>query len=207
MKQVDLYAWQTGIGRGWPFTANEEHNFVASLPVPPARVNPDRHDITSALLCLREGADIPSFQQQAPYSDVVRLASAYQLLAHRLHHGRVSWLKFAGDPCADTAVTYSATARGVAEVPTTRLSTAIADGHVSNTARITTDVLERMDATVDIALAVEQLLDTHTGSSAMRIGARLFDPHTSGLWSDPYFLPTRVGQLCPVRVATLLGER
>jgi hypothetical protein len=204
---VELYAWQAGLGRGWPMSTAEEYRWVRSLPERACAVDATRHDVTTALMLLREGAVSAQPPQVAEHVDMAAVRAAYLLLNSKLSTSLHAWRDISLGKRVEVVVTEARRAACIAEVPATRISIAAGSGSLAMLAHTTTDMAEKVENAILLASAVEDKMDARDGELAGRLGRSLHNPHTGGLWANQYFIPTRVGQLCPTRVANLLGER
>ena len=67
----------------------------------------------------------------------------------------------------------------------------------------------KVEAARKRADSIENALDRAVApsSEAIRLGAELYNPYDPTVWGGQYFIPVRVGELMPLRLASLLGER
>jgi hypothetical protein len=70
-------------------------------------------------------------------------------------------------------------------------------------------VAEKIARVREQVTQIESFLDKSSSpdAEAVELGRLLYDPYDPTLWAHPYFAPTRVGELMPLRLAALLGER
>jgi hypothetical protein len=213
------YSWQCLDGRGWPLTAGEERVFVNALKraAGPVRdlAQPSREDITALLSMMRCGVGVDGLGEVLPGVVAGQLLAAHRELDAKLRTARRAWDAILSDPREEVVLQNGERASLLCPVPLQLLSGSEqvlaepgeVDDHemqewVAKTA-------SEMGSVRNEASGIEEALGhfTRPSAEAVELGRLLYDPRSPSLWSDPYFLPHRVGELAPVRVAALLGER
>jgi hypothetical protein len=204
------YLWQGLGGRGWPLTAAEEQLFAAELLSAAGGVQPTRRsDVTALLGAMRCGFQLSELLDMAPGLDVSRLRDAYTHLERLRADAATAWDRLASSQSVHDLVEFGPAALPLMMVPLRRIAPPVE--------RITQNlvdlrigrVLRDVEQVAAEAREVESALAFFAAPSAqaVELGRLLYDPHHSCLWGDPNFLARRVGELTPVRVMDLLGER
>lgn len=198
------YVWQTGIGRGWPLSAAEEADFTSWLPSP-ARSTPTRYALTTALLCVREGANPATLSAAGVAPHWPSVAASWTAARHAFREAHDAWLHIARAPESPTAVAdYADQAARLAHLPVSRIAAAHADGHLAAD-HVAEQLLNRIADTCAHVTEVEAAMAAASGDRAAELGCELFNPYTAdSLWAAPLFIPSRLGQLTPLRVDLLL---
>lgn len=209
VEPVSKHAWHTGIGRGWPLSREEEHQFRAQLPSTPHAPELTRSDITTLLVALREGATVTQLRAFLPGYSLTAAAAAYDQLNTALTNAITAWKTLFADPHPSVAVTLCDSLTVLLPVPAARVSSSLTP-HAEHPLDTVLDSIKLRLAiaardTDDIETRLRHA-STYSPTAALTYAANLFNPYEHTLWSDPYFLPTRVGQLSTVRTAALLGE-
>lgn len=202
--------WQPWPGRGWPLSSEEERQFRNDLEDsgPAKKRKLSRPAITTLLGGLRGGLCLAELLRAAPGADPGELRHAYARLETLRSDAVASWEAIAQDPTVATLRAYAATASRLLGVPVRRLAPpmeVITDDLVAHRLSRVLAEIERAGAR---AHEVEQALSHFQVPSleADELSRVLYDPYRPSLWGDPHFVPTRVGALTPVRVASLLDE-
>lgn len=204
-----VYRWHLWPGRHWPASRAEEADFAAALAAarPPAR-DCDRGDVTAVLNALRCGIGLDELRVLVPGVDVARLHVAYRRLDDRRVAALAAWDALCADPGGVAVSRLAQQAATLLPVPVYRLVRSPrlsgSDGLAGAVADATA-AMARVGAQVE---AVEARLASLRVPSpeGVELGRVLYDPYTPGLWAHPYYRPTRVGTLMPLRVRDLLGE-
>lgn len=224
-RPIDLdarsYVWHVWAGaRNFPMTADEETRSIAELRAiaasqPSPRRRPQLDDpsdrrgyLTAVLNVLRSGADWPAVFDLCPGLLASELVAEYDRAAGLLAAGRAAWDAIAANPSTETIEEHGPAASRVAGSTLRMIARATTD---SVRAEL---VAERRAAELDATIRVvrlERLLKVLRRSPsnralAIEVGRIMYDPYGTCLWSDPSFVPSRVGQLTPARVKELLAE-
>ncbi|MFA5566590.1 MAG: hypothetical protein WC184_11880 [Acidimicrobiia bacterium] len=201
------YIWQYFEGRGWPLTANEETIFVRQLRkiAENTTQEPSRSEITAVLNGMRCGLSTTNLLEQVPGLCPSKLYGAYRFLAQQLRTSLKAWdsivaesslssLEVWGDNAAKVLPSVINQIQAYSEFASTKqLSKRIT--HLNN--NIVTHGVH--------ALQVEHWMATSKNTiTKAELGRFLYDPYQVGVWSQAYFLPTRVGVLTPTIVNNLL---
>jgi hypothetical protein len=211
------YCWHGLAARGWPLDADEERTFVrdlqrwfgtGDLPAP------TRDAVTNVLMVLRCGADMAHIARLMPGVCPGEMVAAYQQLETLRAAAVDAWTALLAAPSVELVEQHRQAAGSLMPVPLQMLlGSGALDGdapqahaeHLELWAQRTRDAFA---ATARDAAEIQEALAWFAPPSAegVELGRLLYDPQSPALWSDPYFLPTRVGELVPLRIAALLGE-
>lgn len=220
---TETYLWHLWPGRHWPLSPKEEKSFVSSLRAagPPA-TEFERGDVTAVLNILRLGLNLPEMASFAPGLDPARLLGAYLYLAHRRDTSAASFAHLMKHHTMSEVDVHALRASRLVPVPTYRAVTAIrayeSSRHSPADALALRTTLTRIKDMIaksrDLAAHAESTLaamnpvhlDETTMTTAVRLGRALYDPYDDCLWSAQFYLPQRVTDLVPGRVADLLEE-
>lgn len=166
-----------------------------------------RSDVTALLNALRGGLTVEELLVHAPGLRPERLLSAHESVARLRRDSSEAWEQIVA--CPDT-MTFAACAERAA------LLLPVPVGHLARVVRTSPTIIRaeivRRAAGVDRAgAAVRQLerrLDDGSLDDAQRreVAAHLFNQRERCAWAHDDYLPQRVGDLVPTRVASLLGE-
>lgn len=206
--EVTFHAWHTGIGRGWPLSGREEAALVAQLPSPASTRLVTRGDVTTLMLTCREGATVSYVEKFLPGANLKTIAAAHVLMSKRLKKALIAWNTIQNDPHPATIAAHIDDMATVLPVPAARIASALSPTATHSLNATLSSINLRVNmATKDAVLIEEKLFNpTNSPSAMLTYSAQLFCPHGDSAWSNPYFVPVRVGQLNPWRVASLLGE-
>jgi hypothetical protein len=204
------YLWQLWPGRNWPAVAAEEAALIDELRRRgdgPARF--ERADATAVLNALRCGLDADDLLERAPGLRPWRLVAAWDHLEAARQRAVAAWEVIAEERSLNAIVDWAAAAAPLLEAPVrSMLQTSGIRGEDVVASRAERAVARVAAVTEQAAELEERLARCEPGDPVgVEIGRMLYDPYRPGVWSDPYFLPPRVGTLTPNRVADLLGER
>jgi hypothetical protein len=208
-----MYSWHLWPARNWPADASEEARFAQDLAARaqgPGR-SPDRGAVTAVVNALRCGATAGELLGYLPGARPADLLAAYDHVEERRRLAADAWARIAESPRADVLAEHADAAARLLPVPVRALVTAATC--LADPTAVLEQIADRLRARIqecrDRASDTEAELARHTPPSpaAVETGRTLYDPHRPGLWADGYFLPARVGELTPVRLADVLGER
>lgn len=214
MRTTETYLWHIWPARHWPCSTAEEQAVVEDLTrrtnLSPEEIHPfERGDLTTVLNTLRNGMTIDELIAVAPGVVPSRLLSAYRHI-DRLRLDSVRAFTALIDNLCDHTVNEDAPrAALLLPVPTYRLVASWMGEDATTRTDTRRNVLEQVKYA---ATATDERETTLASNSledidAVRLGRVLYDPFAGGLWSHPYYVPTRVGTLVPARVRDLLGEK
>lgn len=209
------FLWQVWPGRNWPATARDERAFIESLTdivgksKNTGKKRSDRGDVTAVMNALRCGLAAEELFERAPGLKPARILQAYREVESMLDRSYCSWEAIAAKPTLETIVKHRSAAQLIASVPVS---------HLLPGAEVTPDrdfaeklkvVTVKVDAARKKAIFIESALDRAAApsSEAIKLGAELYNPYDPTVWGGQYFIPVRVGELMPLRLASLLGER
>lgn len=208
MVAAKVHLWHLWPGRHWPLTYAEEATFVAELSALATGLRPHatRSDMTAVLNALRCGMCVEELLGAAPGLRPERLLVAYQELDRRRQAAVAAWSAIVDHPTIGALAEHAPLAARALPIPVHRI---IAASAYERPAMLGEDIArsEAMVARIGAAaLALEQRLATMHPDDVVDAARELYDPYYPGLWGHPFYLPTRVGALVPVRVRELLGE-
>lgn len=201
--------WLPWHSRGWPATRGEERVFLIDLwELAEGRPGTYRRsDATALLNGLRGGLTVRELVDAAPGLSPTRLLAAYLDLQHRRRMARAAWDELVELRSASVVLDLALAAGRLAPGPVSQLC---------NVARDRPDLVpdavaraaQRCARAFHMAAEVERRIETiHEGCGHRpRLALQLFEPGYPTLWSDPSYLPTRVTDIVPERLRTLLGE-
>jgi hypothetical protein len=209
------FLWQVWPGRNWPATARDEREFVTDLTQLAERDKAgrkrktERGDITALMNALRCGLKAEELFERAPGLKPARILQAYKDVEVMLERSYSSWVTITKDPTLETIVKHRAGAQLIASVPVSHLLPGAEITPDSDFADKVRSVEEKVRKVRARALKIESHLDRalQPSSEAIKLGEMLYNPYDPTLWGDQYFVPERVGELMPLRLAALLGER
>lgn len=205
--------WHIWFGRGWPSGAEHEEEFVEALRsrAGKTRGRYGRVSVVMFITALRCGTDLEQMFEQAPGLKAADMLVSYERLDQARKDAVEAWQALCEEPTAAQVQELGPTIDKILPVPAARLRLALADTPESS-ARLVGDINRRIS---DLHIACDEVYqriaaEAATGKleRAINVGRELFDP-TSGhyLWAATYYLPRRVGELSPLRIIDLLGER
>lgn len=206
-----LLIWHVWPGQGWPASAAQELEFLEDLraAVGTRRGAASRPSITCVLNALRNAVSLDTVLRVLPGARPEEMLAGYELLEGQRLLAEESWRHIVADPGADVMASHAEQAQKLLPVPMSRIATAatMMPTHAA-LERVVMNVATQIARVRERAAGYEQVLSTLTSGDARGalLGARLHHPLEPALWSDPYFLPVRVGELSPPRVMDLLGE-
>jgi hypothetical protein len=205
--------WEPWVGPGYPATSLQEHALIEQLRslAAPTKRRPavQRDDITAVMVALRTNLTCEQLFHVAPGLKPQNLVRAYDHvheLHRKAHEGATAML-------ASGLQGIAGTLDGAAlllPVPAARLRVSIEMENLAQLKNTFEHLLVLVDRTADQVNRMEVWLNDNaviSPTEASLIGGKLYNPYGESLWLSPYFLPCRVGQLSPRRLATLLGEK
>jgi hypothetical protein len=165
--------------------------------------------VTLLLGMLRCGAPVESILAFAPGVRCDRLHAAYLLLDKKRCASVASWAAIVEDPTRLTIRENAISAVRLLPTPMYRLTEMADRLRDAQLDRIVATFCEQIDIAHDQADELENSLASSRISldQAVEVGKELYNPHTPSVWGQPFYLARRVGDLMPLRVADLLGER
>jgi len=205
-----MLPWHAGPGRGWPLSAEEEAAFVGELKAAGGTGEVTRSDITFLMTALRSGATLTELMDFLPGTNPADMLACYRFLDRVRLDAVKAWWRICGEPGAYVFSQNAERAAVLLPVPILHLSSAVATAHGPQaTAHLVMAAAAKVTEVGESASVLERGLDLKSRSDQdkLALGADLFNPVQPGVWGHPYFLATRVGNLCPIRIADILGER
>lgn len=200
---VERHAWHLWPSRLWPASPAEERALIARWRATTTpTVSPTRSAVTLLMVALRAGATADELAELAPAVTPADLLGAYDELSIRRRRSVTALNRLLDHPDRVRDTTISSASRIAPEI-VHRVTT-----HPGCLDQVVADVRADIAAAGTEAASVEAQLARvdRSDTSGTTLGRRLFDPYRSALWGSPSFIPTRVTQLTPGRVAALLGE-
>lgn len=201
------YIWQYFEGRGWPLTANEETIFVRQLRKIAENTiqEPSRGEITAVLNGMRCGLSTTSFLEQVPGLCPAKLYGAYRFLTQQLRASLKAWDSIVAESSLTSLEVWGDNAAKVLPSVINQLQ---AYSEFANGRQLSERIAYLKNNIVAQgvhALQVEHWMATSKDTTIKaELGRFLYDPYQVGVWSQAYFLPTRVGVLTPTIVNNLL---
>lgn len=215
------HVWHLWPSRYWPASAAEETRFHSDLvalseratrgpvgPVAPAdRSSGHRSHVTAVLNALRSGMEATALLEQIPGTAPQSLLEAYEDLEARREASEHAWDAIVRTPRLAAHRATLASARELLPVPLHRIATRVAGGGTAAAAvaTIAAQVQRHRRAVHGVERALSGL--TPPSARAVRLGLQLHNPQEPALWGSAFYLPRRVADISPTRVADLLNER
>lgn len=200
---AETQLWHTGVGRGWPLTDEEEHHLVSAWKrgsTHPVDL-PERAHLTTVMVALREGADYQRLHAFLPGVDDSELLGAYRFAEQARARSAAAWTRLLTHPSTDTLTEVIYDIAVLLAVPARQLAEAAGLASSTRLTAVIAHLNSRIAAvTADGAAAEHRLARTTSARVRSHVTAQLSSPYADSIWSDPYFLPSRVGQLCPLRI-------
>lgn len=207
---VASHLWHPWPGRCWPLLSDEERSLVQSLREldAPPQPSAERGDLTIILDTIRTGVDLSYVKDLLPGLELARLLVAYEKLDVLRLGALDAWDTFKNTPTHDSLQTLGPKFEPLFPLPLSRLLKALVRGGESAMEDQLAFIISEMTKITHKAQEIEALLKLIEPPSdqGVELGRFLYDPYTPGLWGSPYYRPSRVGSLIPVRVRALLGE-
>ena len=169
-----------------------------------------RMHYTAVLNALRCGLTACGLLTNLPGMHPADLLAAYVHLERLRMESWHAWQAIVEEPTVAGLAEHSGDASVLLPVPLYRIATVASNVHTDGVLRQTVAaVAAEIDAHARAAAGIEDMLAARRPPDAggVKLGVKLHHPHEPALWGAPYFLPTRVTALSPMRVADLLGER
>jgi len=208
------HPWHIWQGRGWPTNACDEEQFITALRHHAGRAprgSFSRAGVVMVITALRCGTDADALLAQAPGLKPAQLVASYDRLEALRVTAADAWHTIVADPQPTTLAAHYQQAAALLPVPLSRLAIAIADVPEQAEWLVASvdEKVRQLQATCDqVYTRLEQHASVGRHEDAVELGTRLFDPTTGNyLFAETYFLPRRVGELSPLRIVDLLGER
>jgi hypothetical protein len=166
----------------------------------------ERRDVTVLLTALRCGLTPGELVSQAPGVRPARLLAAHRELETRRMLAEHAWRTIAVDKSLLAFQTFAPCAAELMPAVISHLSAYRHDAKKYSAA--IEDAAEQVTRTTRRVQVLEQRVAESAGEPgrARELGTLLYDIYGQGAWSLPSYLPTRVGTLVPLRVASLLGD-
>jgi hypothetical protein len=196
-------------GRHFACSVAEEISFVEELEMMSGFEDVEefeRRDVTVLLTALRCGLTPSELVSQAPGVRPARLLAAHRELETRRMLAEHAWRTIAVDKSLLAFQTFAPCAAELMPAVISHLSAFRHDATKYSAA--IEDASEQVTRTTRRVQVLEQRVAESAGDlgRARELGTLLYDIYGQGAWSLPSFLPTRVGTLVPLRVASLLGD-
>lgn len=200
--------WHPWASRLWPATTTDEERFVRRLEdLGDDADRFERRDVTALVTALRCGLTADELFEQARGLRPGRLLAAHRSLEQRRADAADAWAAIAHDPTIPTFEEYRDRAASLVPVVIGHLAS-VALRHPRAVTRAVAEAASQIERAAHSVAQLEQRLDRCLPpcDRGAEIGAMLFDHRGEGAFGLGMFLPWRVGQLVPLRVAALLGE-
>jgi hypothetical protein len=200
--------WHPWASRLWPATTADEDRFVHRLEALGGDADRfERRDVTALVTALRGGLTADELFEQARGLRPGRLLAAHRSLEHRRSDAATAWSAIVSDPSVPSFEAHRDVAATLLPVVVGHLAS-VALRHPRALPRAVAESASQVDRAVHSVSQLEQRLDRCLPpcERGAEIGSMLFDHRGEGAFGLGVFLPWRVGQLVPLRVAALLGE-
>lgn len=203
-------------GRGWPLRADEEQEFLLqakALKNTGRKTDEDeispgvtRGDVTFLVTALRQGTSLEEMLEVTPGLNTRALVKAHGHVSKLLNRALKSWQQIQESGTPQVIASKGDEASKVLPLTITRLRAAVESG---SDVRLVLTMESSKVSTVrrhfDDMHA--QLAMLSPGPEVLTLSRRVYHPDEECLMQHPRFLPTRVGELSPLRLARLLGEQ
>ena len=187
-------------GMWWPADAKTEEDFLADMR---SIADPDsdfeRIHVTNLMSCLRNSTSIEELVEVLPGISIAKMLGAYEFLLSELNFALACWGQLLE---GDRDRTVIAAAERLLPVATRHTLQAASPAAKEAVAR-------NCDLARSAADELFEVLDYMPSNSieGVTLGKSLFKGHGYALFGDPFFVPERVGELSPERVAALWRTR
>ena len=208
--QADVPApWLPWHTRGWPANRREERMFFLELSelADGGSGTYRRSDATALLNGLRGGLTARAVFDAAPGLVPARLLAAYVDLQRRRKMARAAWDEIMSVRTAEAVLEFAKAAGRVVPGPVSQLWS-LANARPELVPDAINRIEQRCSTAFHLAAEVERRIEScseHCGHR-QQLARQLFEPGWPTLWSDPAYLPTRVADIVPERMRTLLDE-
>lgn len=194
--EAERTALNTLRGSWWPASSAFEASLVEQLEgICPHGTAPDRLHITTLLTALRNRSTIDDVLSCLPGVDICQLRGSYELLEREMSRSIAAWKRVTEGNRNRRTLSQSLRLMPVA--------TRSVIGGTPESIEATLAHCATVRASVD---RVFDALDHYPARSleGVCLGRMLFRGFGAGLFCDPNFVPSRVGELSPERVEALL---
>jgi hypothetical protein len=200
------YLWQLWPGRGWPSTPSEEQSLLGQWRDAAAGEGGQvRRDALIVVLGgLRCGSSVAELQRVAPALSPADLVASYDHLDRLRERAADHFDKMCAPQSVQSFRRHVRGASLLCPAPAGLLLRTLRTAGMEALQLAAPRVRARSEQVRHEA--DEIVAQLHDVPDPVEAGRLLFDPYTTGLWGDPYFVARRVGELTPVRVRILLGE-
>jgi len=209
--------WRVWPGPGWPATSSNESALIFGLIQMGGRAVKkssaiDRDDVTLLINALRCNLTAQELMRYAPGIKPLAIVDVHEKLNRLLLRAQRDAILMLTTPADSPKFSSELITAGsvLLPVPATRITTAHELESPAGAEAVRSKIMasvERVQKHVD---EVESWLDEH-GATSSSVGAvvgnLLYHPNRDCMWSSPFFLPTRVGQLNSRRLARLIESR
>ena len=206
--------WRVWPGPGWPATRSGESALIFGLIQMGGKTvrkssTIDRDDVTLLINALRCNLTAQELMKFAPGIKPLAVVAVYEKLNRLLLRAQRDAIVMLSTPGSSPKFSQELIIAGsiLLPVPATRITTAheLESSEGAEAVRIKIkETVERVQKHVD---DVESWLDEHGSSSSSTgtiVGNLLYHPNRDCMWSSPFFLPSRVGQLNSRRLSRLI---
>jgi hypothetical protein len=205
-----VFSWHLWpVERAWPALAADEAAFVAELRARSGKrstAHAKRSDVTVVVTALRNGASVSEVLAWAPGLKPAPMLSGYLDLEERMRQSAASWHAIVDDPSMTTLAQQGVQAARLLPYAVSGLVRVARVTQGAGLALAAAKLVSRSQLTARrVAAAERQLGAENDRDKARELGLRLFHPGRECLWGEPLFVPERVGQLTPTRVADLMA--
>lgn len=208
---VSGYLWNNLPGRHWPMSAREEQEFLEELRRAVSstkRLHREvcRDDVSLLMSVLRNGVSFAELREYVPGASPALLVAVYEMLEGLRRRSAEGFEVLLNAKSLNEVMLSAPEASLLMPLPSRHLAEAARMGDAAYRAeveQVRAAVEKRSSEAQSIERALLLLADRADPGWAVQQGRKLYDPYVGGIWSEPFFLPPRVGTLVPERVADL----
>lgn len=199
------YAWNIVPGAHWPACPTGERTFVADLTQAAGNTNgivPTRNDVTLLLVALRNNSTVEEMLSVVPGMNTASLLAAHQALTHVLDAAVDAWDAIVIDPSDDTIESTFNTAAPVMGATAGQLAAIRSRSEREYFISRTEGMSQMLRSSADEMFEALAFLP-HRSREGVELGRLLFNGDQPAVFTDPLFIPTRIGELSAERAADL----
>lgn len=169
----------------------------------------DRDDVSLLMTTLRCGTDLDVLLATAPKVNAARLLAAWRALEEKRKASADAWARIVANPSERSVLANADAARVLLPVPMGRIMYRLGQ-------RVHDDLINAVADTAAEVHKMHVLASSLEGELAecapddergVALGVRLYNPHHPGVYASPFYCPTRVSAITPLRLRDLLNER
>lgn len=187
-------------GMWWPTDAKSEEDFLADMrSIVEPSADFDRIHVTNLMSCLRNSTSLEELLEVLPGISIAKVLGAYEFLHAELQFSLVCWWQLLDGERDRVAVLASKRLLPVATRHILQASSPVAEEAVMRNCTMAREAVNELFSALNH-------MPAHS-IEGVTLGRSLFRGHGYGLFGDPFFVPERVGELSPERVAAIWSTR